>query len=301
MITSPVIFGEVLFDCFPDGDSVLGGAPFNVAWHLQGFGLHPRFVSCVGDDDLGHAVKSAMTHWGMSIESLQVCRDKPTGAVKIQFDNGEPRYEICADQAYDNISLTPDLEIAMAECGMFYYGSLAARTSRNFETLNTLLKIQSNAATTNYLMDANLRPPWWRQDRVSALASAADWVKLNEHELRLLAKISTEQADIVELARNYLETNQLQGLIVTQGKQGAFILNGSEVISAATPQVANFVNPVGAGDAFTAAFILGYLREWSLSTCLQRAQQFAALVCEAKAAIIHDRLLYQRLLEQWSE
>jgi len=34
------IFGEVLFDQFPDGQQVLGGAPFNVAWHLQAFGLH---------------------------------------------------------------------------------------------------------------------------------------------------------------------------------------------------------------------------------------------------------------------
>ncbi len=28
------VFGEVLFDHFPDGRRVLGGAPFNVAWNL---------------------------------------------------------------------------------------------------------------------------------------------------------------------------------------------------------------------------------------------------------------------------
>ena len=37
--TRPVVFGEVLFDCFPDGSRVLGGAPFNVAWHCQAFWL----------------------------------------------------------------------------------------------------------------------------------------------------------------------------------------------------------------------------------------------------------------------
>ncbi|MGD9171680.1 MAG: carbohydrate kinase, partial [Candidatus Thiodiazotropha sp.] len=36
--TAIAIFGEVLFDCFPTGEQVLGGAPFNVAWHLQAFG-----------------------------------------------------------------------------------------------------------------------------------------------------------------------------------------------------------------------------------------------------------------------
>lgn len=44
------VFGEVLFDCFPDGRRVLGGAPFNVAWNLQAFGLAPQFISRVGDD-----------------------------------------------------------------------------------------------------------------------------------------------------------------------------------------------------------------------------------------------------------
>ena len=52
----PIIFGEVLYDCFPDGQAVLGGAPFNVAWHLQGFGLNPLFISRVGDDPLGHLI-----------------------------------------------------------------------------------------------------------------------------------------------------------------------------------------------------------------------------------------------------
>jgi fructokinase len=33
-----VVFGEVLIDEFPDGQRVLGGAPFNVAWHLTAFG-----------------------------------------------------------------------------------------------------------------------------------------------------------------------------------------------------------------------------------------------------------------------
>ena len=38
-----VILGEVLFDSFPGGTATLGGAPFNVAWHLQGLGASPPF------------------------------------------------------------------------------------------------------------------------------------------------------------------------------------------------------------------------------------------------------------------
>ncbi len=54
----PMIFGEVLFDCFPDGASILGGAPFNVAWHLHAFGQSPLFISrwqrCLGSENPRH-------------------------------------------------------------------------------------------------------------------------------------------------------------------------------------------------------------------------------------------------------
>jgi fructokinase len=47
-----VIWGEVLWDRFPDGDQ-LGGAPANVAWHLGQAGGWARLVTRVGDDELG--------------------------------------------------------------------------------------------------------------------------------------------------------------------------------------------------------------------------------------------------------
>jgi hypothetical protein len=63
------IFGEVLFDCFPGGRRVLGGAPFNVAWHLRAFGAAPRLISAVGDDPQGEQVRRAMQDWGMDTSS----------------------------------------------------------------------------------------------------------------------------------------------------------------------------------------------------------------------------------------
>lgn len=69
---NPVIIGEVLFDVFPQGESVLGGAPFNVAWHLQGLGLKPMMISAVGDDHHGEQVIQKMEHWGMDVQGMQL-------------------------------------------------------------------------------------------------------------------------------------------------------------------------------------------------------------------------------------
>ena len=49
----------------PDGSRVLGGAPFNVAWHLRGFGANPLVISAVGDDAEGREVLERMTSWDL--------------------------------------------------------------------------------------------------------------------------------------------------------------------------------------------------------------------------------------------
>ncbi|MGB5338517.1 MAG: PfkB family carbohydrate kinase, partial [Gammaproteobacteria bacterium] len=97
---SVCIFGEVLFDHFPDGKHVLGGAPFNVAWHLQAFGLTPRFISRVGADAEGESVLAAMRDWGMDTQAVQIDAQRPTGRVSVQIVDDEPAYDIVADCAY---------------------------------------------------------------------------------------------------------------------------------------------------------------------------------------------------------
>jgi fructokinase len=84
------IFGEVLFDHFPDGTRVLGGAPFNVAWHLQAFGQSPLLISRVGSDPEGTQVRAAMRDWSLSSSGLQTDTVHPTGKVTVAFQDGEP-------------------------------------------------------------------------------------------------------------------------------------------------------------------------------------------------------------------
>jgi fructokinase len=86
----PVVVGEVLFDVFPDDDRILGGAPFNVAWHLQAFGLDPLLITRIGDDADGTAVVDAMSSWGMDLSGVQTDAGAPTGEVRVRGERGEP-------------------------------------------------------------------------------------------------------------------------------------------------------------------------------------------------------------------
>ena len=287
----PCIFGEVLFDCFPDGNSVLGGAPFNVAWHLQAFGLSPLMISRVGDDELGEQVRATMQDWNMDTSGLQLDAEHPTGTVDIEFDDGEPQYTIVEHRAYDYID-AGSLP-SPGDDGLLYHGSLALRNQQSRDALAELKQYHHGSI----FMDVNLRDPWWQEDFVLKLASDADWVKLNEDEL---AQLGNGIGDIGSQARQFIESHRLTGLVVTLGSKGAIILTDAggfaEVIPSQTLEV---VDTVGAGDAFTSVLILGLTNDWPLQQTMQRAQEFASLIVGKQGATVHDRGFYQKKISDW--
>ena len=96
------IFGEVLADIFPD-ETILGGAPFNVARHLQAFGLHPVMITRTGNDALRTQFLQEMQRLKMDVSGLQIDAIYPTGQVKVKLTSDGHQFEILEDQAYDHI------------------------------------------------------------------------------------------------------------------------------------------------------------------------------------------------------
>ncbi len=280
------IFGEVLFDHFPDGTRVLGGAPFNVAWHLQAFGRRPRFISRVGLDPEGEAVREAMSAWGMDTAGLQTDPRRPTGRVGVRFDDGEPGYDIVHPCAYDAIDESPQDSVG---CALLYHGSLALRDAVSRQSAQALM----TGKPETVFVDVNLRAPWWRRDRVLDMVRRADWVKLNRDELALLSGAQKS-------AEAFLLDHDLQGLVVTRGSEGAEVLAADGARHSVTPRNRiEVVDTVGAGDAFASVIILGLAESWPLETTLHRAQTFASALVGHRGATVADADFYHPFIADW--
>ncbi len=286
------IFGEVLFDHFADGSRVLGGAPFNVAWHLQAFGLNPRFISRIGDDAAGRDVAALMAGWGMTCETLQIDPSHPTGSVRVSIENAEPHYDIVADSAYDFIdaesSDKPDSR------GILYHGTLALRNPASRAALNTL----KSRHRGRIFVDVNLRPPWWRREFLVSLLHDADWVKLNEAELMALFPV---EGNPEAAMRAFCQRFELETLVVTRGEKGAIAYDRQQQhFAAVRPQgEIVLVDTVGAGDAFAALLLLGLHSQWPLETTLERAQAFAGAMVGRRGATVSERAFYRVFSEKW--
>ncbi len=290
MTGRPCIFGEVLFDYFPDGRRVLGGAPFNVAWHLQAFGEAPYFVSRVGTDDAGLSVRTAMEVWGMDRAGLQLDGKLSTGRVQVSIADGEPSYEIVCPAAWDAIE--PDS--AAPALKLLYHGSLALRRPASRRAWRQL----RDRNPPLVFVDVNLRSPWWDHDRVLAGLWGAQWAKLNRDELdRLLPG----HAPARSRARDLLRACGLHGLVLTDGARGAELLTSSGQWYETRPRTnVAVVDTVGAGDALAAVTILGLLHGWPPQDILDRAQEFASAIVGQRGATVRDPAFYQPFKDRFT-
>jgi fructokinase len=294
----PLVFGETLFDQFPDGTRVPGGAPFNVAWHLRGFKANPLLVSAVGTDAGGKDLRKRMSGWGVDLRGIQRNPSRPTGRVVVELEEGEPRFNIVAQQAYDEIDLRrlPPPSV-LSGVDLLYHGTLALREDTSLKALVYL----RDTLPGRILVDINLRDPWWTRRTLTWALRGADCVKLNQYEAALLTGVRAEtQTGQREAAEKLRKRYRIRQIVLTLGAEGALAVGDGEVLRQESPVVSEFQDAVGAGDAFSAVLALGIHHAWPLALTLERAVAFAADLCRVRGATQDDPHLYERHRSQWN-
>lgn len=274
-----ICFGEILWDVFED-QSLPGGAPLNVAYHLAKMNCSAHIVSAVGADTPGALLLDEVFTWGLDTRHIRICKELPTGTVNVRLDAGIPVYTITENVAWDrigNVEAVASLQTPRA----IVFGSLAQRSKANRETLEQLF---ASAPGALRVFDVNLRPPWNDMDRVRELLSITDLLKVNEEELLALVRDSAPSVDIESSARTLADQYGCDSICVTLGAEGAALLRqGVWTRVAASPVEA--VDTVGAGDAFLAALLAGLGRDRrEPRDALIRATQLAGYVATQAGA-----------------
>ena len=270
-------FGEIVWDAMPAG-IFLGGAPFNVAYHLGRHGNKVFPVSRIGKDFLGEETLRRMKAAGLPGDLVQVDPEHPTGAVVIELnESGDADYEILRNAAWDWIEPVPELLEAASTAEVLVYGTLSTRGENNAGLLEELV-----SRVPFRLCDVNLRKPYDSVANALAWASKATLVKLNEEELLRLAPAGTS-TDLQAKAEAFAGQTGVGTVIVTLAGKGAFIWHNGECYAGTGPKV-EVSDTVGAGDAFTAGFISRYLASGSLEEALQHALKVGSFVASCRGA-----------------
>ena len=293
-----VLFGEVLADIFPDR-AVLGGAPFNVARHLKAFGQNPILITRLGNDTLRDEVLRTMSQNEMETLGIQCNNHHPTGQVRVHLENGGHRFEILPMQAYDFIHpAVVRMTTLSVHPVLVYYGTLAQRHDISRRALKALLR-STDAAK---FLDINLRAPWYDERTLRQSLQFADIVKLNDDELVVLADMFELKGDNPEnQVRELMARFDIMQVVITCGEAGAWQVNrdGKKVETVARSSAIRLVDTVGAGDGFASVWILGALLRWPMAKTLERANAFAAAICEIRGALPDHADFYIPFIQKW--
>lgn len=297
MSTTPavVVWGELLWDRFPDGDQ-LGGAPANVAWHLAQLGTPVALATRVGDDADGHAARARLRTAGVDDALVQVDGERATGEVTVTVVDGEPRYRLVPGRAWERIELTPAIAERLPAVRALVYGTLAQRRPVGLAALEAALAAASPRVLR--VCDPNLRPASPSPGDDAALASAlraADVVKVGERELAMIGA----RLGIADVVASLLE-NGTRLVAVTRGADGStwYGPGGALFRVAAVPARPGGDN-VGCGDAYVAGMVHGLLAGWPWRRIGALAAAIAAEVASARGAtpVVDGPALVARAME----
>ncbi|MFO0801686.1 MAG: carbohydrate kinase [Gemmataceae bacterium] len=274
-MNQPIVgIGELLWDIYPDGRKVAGGAPFNFAFHCHQLGHEAVIVSRVGDDELGRELREEVRRLGLSDAFIQTDREHPTGTVTVSLDaNKVPTYTINENVAWDYIGA----EVASLEEGVRHnvraicFGTLALRSP---VSRHSILNEVRGGAHMLRVLDVNIRKPHTPSAQlIRECSEDANWIK-----------VSVDDLDAVETPLDFDHCDAASLLIVTRGLDGFEIHNAEGRVLQESAVPAKVIDTVGAGDAFTAAMVCLHLEGKPLRECARFANRYAARVCEHQGA-----------------
>ncbi|MBS0396261.1 MAG: carbohydrate kinase, partial [Proteobacteria bacterium] len=168
--------------------------------------------------------------------------------------------------------------LAAATGATVVYGTLAQRTPAAAAAIAAVLDVARWR-----VLDVNLRPPHAGREVVLAALARADFVKVNDEELGVLAGWLGIAPDAGALQARLAATGGAGSLCVTAGAHGARLWHGGRFVE--QPAVPTVVaDTVGAGDAFLAMLLAQLLAGAAAEIAMARAARLAAFVASQPGA-----------------
>ena len=274
-----VCFGEVLWDVFPSHKKI-GGAPLNVALRMNSLGVNTTIISRIGKDEDGDDIVSFLKDQKVSSDSIQVGEDYKTGVVNVMInEKGNASYDIMYPSSWDKITLTQEMIEKVSESDVFIFGSLICRDEVSRSTLFALLD-----KAKYKVMDANLRAPYYTTEVLIELMSKADFIKLNDEELKKISiELKSPYNSFEQNMKFIAEKTNTKQICVTKGEFGA-VLYYNDKFYYNSGYFIKVVDTVGAGDSFLATLIVRLLKGKSPQKSLNYACAVGALVAGQEGA-----------------
>ncbi|MGB3210443.1 MAG: carbohydrate kinase [Desulforhopalus sp.] len=274
--------GELLWDVLPETE-VIGGAPVNFAYHVTALGARGIPISTIGRDDRGDKALAKLQNRGVDISAISISDEYATGYVTATLDEeGKASYSFPDDVAWDHIQLNEYTENLRNALDAVCFGTLAQRSAHSCRVIHGYL--DSLRPGTIKVFDINLRQDFYSRKIIESSLKRTDILKLSEEELPVLARLLELKGSSEKWLPALIQRYRLSLAILSRGDSGSLLLT-PDTSSEHSGIVTQVKDTIGAGDSFTAAATIGYLRGLSLDDINEEANRIASYVCSQQGGM----------------
>lgn len=284
--------GELLIDMISDEyepgleklgyHSYFGGSPSNIAMNVKKLGIRPFVCSAVGRDRLGEFLISRLQEAGIDTRCIQQV-DYATSMVVVNKSASTP-VPIFYREADYHLAYTRELEEILSDSKIIHFSCWPIS---RMPVRQTIQRVIAKARELGVLVcfDPNYHPMIWEKDEdgmsvVKPFISMADIVKPSEDDAGRLFGPDTPENQIAKFL-----TLGAKLVILTLGKDGALISNGSETLR--VPSMATeVVDTTGAGDAFWSGFYAGIVKGFTIRQALAAGFAVSAYKLQYTGAVV---------------
>lgn len=234
----------------------LGGGAANCAAGLAKLNLKVAIYGFLGNDSFGQQLLLKLRELGISTDLICVRDDLSTG-VSVALTNSEDRAFVTFEGANSefDISKVPDEVIKQAKhVHALYYNETKNEMYQDF-----FKKVRSLGITSSFDIGYDVTETW--NENIFDVVKYVDIFMPNEKE-----SISYTRKQTAEEALEFMSKIG-STVVVKKGNNGSIGYRNGEFASS-EPFLAKCVDTTGAGDAFNAGFIYGWLQNQSLEDCL---------------------------------
>lgn len=256
-----------------------------MAYHASALGDRGVVASRLGQDGPGDEALQLLVSRGVDTSAIQRDPARITGTAHVTMDPaGEPSFAIDSSAAWTAPEWTPQWEALMRGADVICFGTLLCTRKLGRVAVERAAAAAKDGALL--LLDLNLRPPFDTDGAIDAALACANVVKLSEHELaRLGRRRGLEPAAAAEAL---LRDEGIRAVAVTRGAQGSLLFTAEGLCEhPGAPLPADpspYADPVGAGDAFTAALAHHLVRGHTPARASAAANRYAAFVASRPGA-----------------
>ena len=285
------------FEDIPGFHAFVGGSPLNIAVGCSRLGLKTSLLTGVGKDKVGDFILNFLKNEKVNTENVRVIDGTRSSAVLLGIEPPD-RFPLvyyrdnCADS---QINIDQVLHANIEKSKLLEVSG----TALNIEPTRSAAYLAAEIAQKNevpVMLDLDFRADQWHDIRAFGVTVRAFMRNVNivlgtEEEI-LAAYLSDEsqlsishqqisapeiKGDINEAISGILQLG-VDALIVKTGSRGAEIHLPDGTVQPVPGFPVEVVNILGAGDAFAAGFIYGFLKNWDLYKCCRMGNACGAHV-----------------------